>query len=40
LFVLYYNHVRIHQTLGEPPDPIEGETKFERMCNLLEVVKS
>jgi len=40
LYGLYYNHVRVHQTLGEPPDPIEGETEFERMCNLLEVVKS
>jgi putative transposase len=40
LFVLYYNHARIHQTLGEPPDPVEGKTEFERMCNLLGVVKS
>jgi transposase-like protein len=40
LFVLYYNHARIHQTLGEPPDPVDGETEFERMCNLLGVVKS
>jgi transposase-like protein len=40
LFVLYYNHARHHQTLGEPPDPVEGETEFERFCNILEVVKS
>ena len=39
-FVLYYNHAGIHQTLGEPSDPVEGKTEFERMCNLLGVVKS
>jgi putative transposase len=37
LFGLYYNHARTHQSLGEPPDPIEGKTEFERFCNLLGV---
>lgn len=39
LFALYYNHARRHQTLGEPPDAVAGDTEFERFCNILEVVK-
>ena len=40
LYVLYYNHVRHHQGLGEPPDPVQGETEFQRLCNIIEVIKS
>ncbi len=25
---------------GEPPHQVKGETEYERMCNLMEVIKS
>jgi len=39
LFVLYYNHTKLHQTLGKPPNPVDG-TELERMSNLPEKVKT
>ena len=30
VFVLYYNHVRYHQTLKKPPVPLGGHREYER----------